>query len=365
MQGVGVWRVLIDLLLYPWAMARRKATPKIANIEPAVQTLTFVTPALVPGAATDLYVDLSQVASLVNRRFYRQGLNWAVAGFKLLTPGGFLGDIKISKLPNSWVMANSYTKSLATWTKMNNEALEEADSIRPRFLDFKIYADAAHHAAGYGLNLLPRADDLVTTQALPGEWEASKIYVPIARDTTQAPGLSQLVDLELVATGPSYPGVGASGLNAVSLIEGYAASRGLPLTRDPNAPDDAASTVGTTPENWMTAIFNEGETQSHELIEDMLVENNQAPYPFENDGANLDTMYPGGANQMSGLQVHDIEFITASTIGGTTRLKGGNFPCGLIKLSFTATTEAAFSFLQINLMPGSHRGYLAESMTEM
>ena len=55
-----------------------------------------------------------------------------------------------------------------------------------------------------------------------------------------------------------------------------------------------------------------------------------APYPFENDGVNLDTMYPGGANQLVGLQIHSIENVTGTTIGGTTRIKGGNFPCGLM-----------------------------------
>ena len=38
---------------------------------------------------------------------------------------------------------------------MNNEAIAEAGSLRPRFLDFKIYADSEHHSAGVSANLLP------------------------------------------------------------------------------------------------------------------------------------------------------------------------------------------------------------------
>ena len=81
-------------------MAKRKYSSK-SKIEPAIQTLTFTTSAASAGVTRD-YIDLSQVASLINRRFYRQGINWAVAGFKFLRPAGFEGTVRISKLPNIW-----------------------------------------------------------------------------------------------------------------------------------------------------------------------------------------------------------------------------------------------------------------------
>lgn len=172
----------------------------------------------------------------------------------------------------------------------------------------------------------------------------------------------------MVAVGASYPGNGASGLNAVSLIEGYANSRGLPEIKDPNAPDDAADADGIAPENWMSALFNQGTEQIDEIITDMITENNTAPYPFENGpavagGTHADTMYPGGANQLATLQYHDSAVISATTVGGVTTMKGGNFPCGLIRVSSTIDTPG--TILQVNLVPGSHRGYLCEPMTEM
>ena len=113
-------------------------------------------------------------------------------------------------------------------------------------------------------------------------------------------------------------------------------------------------------------MFNEGTDQTADVIDDLITENNLAPYPFENDGTHLDTMYPGGANQGVGLQIHDLEFITGTTIGGTTRLKGGNFPCGLVRFDFTNDTEDEnILTLQVDLIPGNHRGYLCEPMTEM
>jgi hypothetical protein len=351
-------------------MARRKSTRGRNKIQPAVMTLSFQLPSAPFQTATTSFIDLSQVTSLVNRRFMRQGLNWAVGGFKFLSSTGFKGQISVTKLPNTWVMSNSWEKSFRAWTKMNNEAMQEADSVRPKFLDFKIYADANHHAQGYTNNLLPyNVDPFWTTfnAATPGEWESAKVFVPEPYNTVPASGTDTMNTLEMIAVGASYPGAGASGHDAVSLIEGYAASRALPNLLDPNTPADADDVAGSTPENWLSAIFNEGTTQTADVIDELTTENNLAPYPFEGAPGITDTMYPNGANQLSGLQIHSSEFISGTTVGGTTRIKGGNFPCGLIGITqFQEAEGGPFGvILEIDLVPGNHRGYLCEPMTEM
>ena len=344
-------------------MAKRRYSKKGNKIEPAVMTLSFQLPASPFEQNTTSFIDLSQVASLVNRRFYRQGINWAVAGFKFLTTPEYKGNVTITKLPNTWVMSNAWEKGFRAWQKMNRNAMEETESVRPKFLDFKIYADAAHHNAGYAANLLPyNIDPFFTTvnTVTPGEWESSKLVIPNIPPT----GTAGTVDgFEIIAVGANDPGPGASGLNAKSLIEGYAASRALPNILDPNTPADAAS----EDENWLMSLFNEGTRQDEEVVADMIDENNIAPYPFENDGVHVDTMYPNGANQLSGLQIHSTEFISGTTVGGTTRVKGGNFPCGLIGITQFQNNEGGpFAMtLEIDLIPGPHRGYLCEKMTEM
>lgn len=326
-------------------------------MEPVPLTLTFATAQPAPGASVTSYIDVSQCASLASRKFLRQGLNWGFAGIKCTSTGS--GAITLFKLPNTWVMSNSWHKSYATWSRMNNDALEETESVRPRFLDFKIYADSEHHTAGFGANLLPQAVGGATTA---GEWEPSKMIIP---DNTN-PGFS--TEREVLAVGSNYPGLGASGLNAVSMIEGYAASRGLPNILDPNVPDDASDADGVSPENWMAAISNEGTTQDATVLDDMITENNIAPYPFENDGTAVDTMYPGGANQMSGLEWHDFAQIystSATTNVGIARIKGGNIPCGLLKIVWTPAEGNPNLVIQIDMIPGPMRGYLAEPMQDM
>jgi len=346
-------------------MARRNNNKmtRQSKIEPAVQTLAFSMP------AGSRFVDISQAACLANRRFYRQGLNWAVSGIRFMQTipqgAGTATTISVYKLPNTWVLSNSWEKSMRVWSRMNLEALEESPSVRPRFLDFKIYMDSGHHSLGFGTNLMPIADEGVGNNiATPGEWVSSKASIP---DSLSATG--QAYDREFIGVGASYPGAGASGLNAVSLIEGYAASRGLPNISDPNTPDDAADITGAVPENWMSAVFNEGTDQSEDVIDLMISENNEAPYPFENGDNPLnpgvpftDTMYPGGPNQLDGLQLVDRGFFNDSTTQNKIYLQGSNFPCGLVKI--VSTSGAPITML-IDLVPGPHRGYLAQSMQDM
>ncbi len=341
-------------------MAYRRSRGKAGKIQPAVQTMTF-TVSVPAGSTVNSVIDISQCASLVNRRFYRQGVQWAVNNLKFLSSAGvgqLDGTITCRKLPETWIMSNAWEKGFRVWQKMNNEALAETPSVKPKFLDFKIYMDEDHHDAGFGANLLPVN---ISGTITAGEWQPSKFVVP------KTDGTDGTSNREIIATGANYPGPStATGLNAVSLIEGYAASRGLPDVLDPNAPADASSVDVVAAENWMAALFNEGTDQDHEVLEDMITENNIAPYPFENDGVNVDTMYPGGANQLAGLQIHDLEYVTGTTIGGTTMIKGGLFPCGLIALRFVNNGDTTLNHtFTLDLVPGQHRGYMCSPMTDM
>jgi len=322
--------------------------------------MTFALRTGEPDTETLDTIDLSQCASLVNRRFYRAGLNWAVAGFTLFTKG--IGEIGISKVPDTWIATNSWHKGYAVWRQMNNEALDDAESVRPKFLDYKVFMDDVHHNQGVLANLIPLDGQLPPQEFVKGEWDMSSYQIPRG---PAGPGVSE--DREMIWTGASYPGPGASGKNAVSLIEGYAASRGLPAVLDPNVPADASDATGYTPENWMSAVASDGEDQDADVLEDMITENNIAPYPFEKDGVHVDTMYPGGANQAPGLQIHDVSLVTATTVGGKTSLGGTNFQGGLIRVRNLpqGAWSAGYPLLQVHLVPGPARGYMTQPMQDV
>ena len=332
-------------------MARRKArVPQGKKLQPAVKTMRFI----LDNASTQ-YIDISQCASLVNRRFYRQGLNWAVAGITIFTTTG-TGELTVSKIPDTWVASNAWHKGFAAWSDMQEQALVDNESVKPKFNDFKVYMDSDHHAAGVGANLIPldEAGNPYTT----GTWDMSNMIIP----DDSSPGNSD--DREILWTGANYPGVSpATGLNAVSLIEGYAASRGLPQILDPNVPTDAAATSGTAPQNWIGALDNEGIDQDAEVLSDLITENTKAPYPFENDGVHIDTQYPGGANQAPGPETHDAVLVTATTVGGKTSIPGTNFQGGLIKINNTIADGTIVMLL--HLVPGHHRGYMCQPMQDV
>jgi hypothetical protein len=247
---------------------------------------------------------------------------------------------------------------------LNDEASDEAPSVKAKFTDFKVYMDSHHASEGVANNLLPLDNATTGTDqtAVVGEWVMSKQVIP------KTDGTDGVNNFEIIWTGENYPGAGASGLDSVSLIEGYAASRGLPDIRDPNAPADAYDAEGPTPENWMSATFNEGTTQDDRVLQDLVQENNEAPYPFENDGTHTDTMYPGGANQLPNLELHYPMQIAPTTVSGLNTAPGGNFQGGLIRVQYSIAADegvTAECMLLVHLVPGNHRGYLCEPMQDV
>ncbi len=332
-------------------MARRKSN----KIEPAVLTFALQTQTLPaaaqPGGAgtaitptvTTLYADYSQIASLYNRRFYRQGLNWASAGMKMISsptiPTGTTtvdAYVTVSKLPNTWVTSNAWEKGMRTWLRQQNEAIDLAgmESAVARFRDFKIFADPLHVNTGYAANWLP-------PNYTAGEWDPSLVVVPNEGGTA---GNTQEFTLHMVGDDDPAPA------QSKALIRAYAESRSVPFSPDPVTPPGAETSL-------YVQMFDTGEDHG-DIIDNAIDRNDNLPYP------QMD--YPGGDTQGAYLEIHDQHPVTSSTLGGTTRLKGGNFPCGLVK--FQLINYSLFDVdmsLLIDMVPGHHRGYLAESMVEM
>jgi len=321
-------------------MARRTSN----KIQPAQMTLLLSSPGVSSGTTGQFTADLSQIASLVNRRFYRQGLNWAVAGFKVLTGPGITGSVTIKQLPNTWVVSNAWEKGMRTWLRQQNEAIEDAglESAVARFRDFKIFMDKTHVDETYSQNLIPL--DGSSPIALPfaqGEWNNSLVVVP---NQGGAAGNTQEYSLHMVGDNDPAPS------QSKSLIKAYAESRSVPFSPDPVTPPGAETSL-------FVEMFDKGMNQE-EIVDNAIDRNDDLPYP------QLD--YPGGDTQAPGLMTHDLAFVTGTTIGGATRMKGGNFPCGLVRFEFANTSDNTGNIvILIDLVPGNHRGYLAEPMTEM
>jgi len=314
-------------------------------MEPAVQKMFFnldtgyVNPE--NPNITHYFLDISQCASIMNRRAYRQGLQWAVAGMKIYDVDS--STYFVNKLPETWMFGNGWEKVFRAWDRQQREALQDGDQegVRARFNDFKIFASKEHLANGIARNLLP-VDGTGNTKALPGEWEASQIVIP----NFGAPGVNY--EPYITGVGPNVGGIGG----AYSIIQLYEDSRATPQSPDPSVPADV-----TNNNNILNLLFDVGDN-NQDVMQNAVGKNDELPY--------LQEEYPGGVTQLPALERHAIGFVTPSTVGGRTGFDGGVFPCGLIEIirktpSPSSTTPA----LELVLMPGPHRGYMAETMLEM
>lgn len=299
------------------------------------------------------FVDLSLAASAANRRFYRQGLTWAVAGMQIFTsPDGGIeapsGDFTVSKVPDTWVAKNAHTKAKSLWLESQNQVLDEQPSVAAKYRDFKVYLDGdminasiqdTDDPAVTGAILMPiDSGDFITKK---GEWVYSTIQLPHEGTPPPAP-----LEITMHMMGND---VIASGVNSRGIIKGYGLSRTRPQPVDPNTPTDGG---------WMNEVFDVGDNLE-EIREDVTDNNDVPPYRV---GAVAEAIeyYPGGQSNVPSPALHSLNLVTGTTVGGKTHVEGGMFGCGLIKFEWDIS-GADVLYLAIDLVPGTQKGYLTEA----
>ncbi len=336
-------------------MAKKKYSKrKGKKLEPAVMNLSF-TPM---GSGTN-YIDLSRAASIVNRRFYRQGINWSVAGFTVTTSGNNSpGTVTICKAPTTWVTYNAWVKGRAMWDKMKDQVLDGEPSIDGKYADFKVSLDSA--MAGASLQTgnpalsnqilqpvdcdynFPYTDGALATQ----DWSYLDIQIP----TDGGAAAPQEFNLHMVGA----DSVGAD--QSKGVIHGYALSRSRPInTGDPNAPL----------EGWMTELFDLA-NNLEEIRDDIVTDNDRPPYPVEDSSSVLEA-YPGGMQYSTEVVGYASFGTSVGSTGSITlqrSIKGGMFPCGLIEVKSDLDGPAFFDLI-VHLVPGHHRGYLCQPMEDV
>lgn len=331
------------------------------KLQPAAMQLMFYTGKR-SGDSAD-WIDISQAASIVNRRFYRQGLQWAVSGLTVSfdQTGQATGEFRVETLPTTWVMSNAWHKSFAAWKRQQDIALDDSDqeSVAAKFRDFKIFMDTAHvedytDLAGSAnlnaVNLLPRTEVAEFEAGTPsgeskGEWQPSVIVLPNQSNPTGSEVGTQAESKLLHAVGAVGTG---SPDTSRGIIAGYAFSRSVPQSPDPTVDPR----VDDEEYNWLRNMFDDG--NADETILANTQRNDELPY--------TQLQYPNTGLNGNGLQVVHKRFIPNSGVTNTLNLGAFVAPCGLIKV--TNTTGVTGNII-LHLTPGKHRGYLAEPMQDM
>lgn len=306
----------------------------MAAPQPAVLKITLAIPAKTGiEDYQSLYCDISQCCSVLNRRFYRQGVSWAVDSFKLIAGPNTTGSLETNILQTTWMMYNSWVKTYSAWQKQAHTAMKDGQvqSTMAAHRDFKIFFDATHADAGVVANLTPA--DSVLQPYLLGDWDASQIVIPNDGGT---PGNTIEYSLHMHGADVAAPG------GSKAMIQNYAESRAYPFSPDPDIENPELT--------FFSEMVDVGQIQD-EVIENATDRNNDLPYTA--------TEYPGGAvNAPLGQNLNGIVLNTQATTNGHF-LKGGIIPCGLLHFSHDLSQDTV---LEINLVPGMERGYLTQPM---
>jgi len=293
------------------------------------------------------FVDLSLAASAANRRFYRQGTTWAVAGMSLVTQSNTTGVVDVSKMPDTWMAKNSHTMVKKLWMKSQDQVLDDQPSIAAKYRDFKIYLDkemvgAAVQSVGSVAALdqqilLPV--DRLNLAILPGEWTYSTIQLPVDGGSASPKEVTMHM-------------VGDDSADSRGLIHGYGLARSRPQTLEPNTPSD---------QGWITGIFDTADNLD-EIRLDVTDNNDYPPYRVGDTASGFtNEYYPGGANNHPYAALHSVANVTGTTVGGKTHIEGGMFGCGLIRFDWDLDPAGDTQmWLAIDLVPGSYKGYLTE-----
>ena len=324
-------------------MAKKKSGYKrMKNLQPAVMQIEMSVPT---GRS---YVDLNLVASLINRRAYKQqGTNWAVSHFEMLAPG--TGLFSIAKLPETWVCENALVKSRALWNKMNDQVLDENPAIDGKYADFKVYMDSEMKT--HSIQTSNNPTGRILTPSIGSDWTQANFDESAAPKANWDWSTIQVPNDPTSGTTTEYTlhVVGTSTSDSMGIIQGYGLSRSRPQLESPNAPG-ATSTA-----DWMTALFDAGEN-FEEIKTDLIEDNDRPPYAVGSPG--FSEYYPGGGNEYNDLQVHGFTQFTTTTVSNKTQISGGLFQLGMFAIE--NQTEANVVML-VHLLPGPHRGYLVEA----
>ncbi len=305
-----------------------------------VRKLILVGPPQSEVPAGGLFIDIAQCLSIVNRKSYRQGMNYAISNMKFIAIEG--GAIQVLSLPNNWCMDNATTKMFELWKSQRAEVLKESPSLKAKWSDFKVFMNKEHAAATVAANLTP-VDPVTQVPYSLGEWQVSEITTPVDGG---ASGTAHQSTIHVVGDNVPAGGFIQGGTTSIGAIAEYSRSRALIQSPDPATPG-----AGTS-----LNVFNiqsSHDEMAVQILADTTYQNDEPPYDRDE--------YPGGSLQPY-LELVDNSIV--SNFGDTvipSQANTGPFvpALGLINLQPQMLNNANI-VVEIDLVPGKYKGVLAE-----
>jgi hypothetical protein len=319
-------------------MARNKGR-KMKGIEPAQRKLYYLTATSSGNVTVD--IDLAKDLSAVNRRLYRQGMQYYVQSVEFMSAGTTNVRVFAYAAGDTWINHNAWKKGFALWRSQQRDVESVMPNLQGKWADFKIELDDNSATA---INTL--AGDGGTI--LCDEWNLANF----------------VWDDDGAERSPTFCLLGATDVTSkIGLVQEYAISRNQVL-RSPEVPSEASDSI------YAKSL---GTDEMTDAIVDFVESENDDP-PYDKD------QYVGGDT------VADAPFIQGFAVANAQGSKGviGGFTaeCGLVRLTINASAsydavntatdpdtltehindrDVPIAFT-VTLAPGPYKGVMASKM---
>lgn len=296
------------------------------------------------------YINLAKDLSAINRQLFRQARMYKV---KSLT---FIDNdaekfIQVGIAGDTWAMRNSVKRAYRRWNEMNAQVLEDQPALKAKWNDFKPFLSYNHYQAENEINhTMQTPEDIEANKLVYGEWDFS---------TFESPDGTSSVDGYDVGILGGHEG-SAGSYTYVGLIQSYGDSRGTVSLNEPNIDTATAS------DDPLVNLLDAG-TQFDEIAENIIGENDRAPYKVEfTTGNGLGRAYVGANNNMPCEQmVGEFNPAGGSTdTGGVQKMYNLNVPLGVIRLDHKLVDGADTTNFTVivELAEGKYKGIHSESL---
>jgi hypothetical protein len=310
---------------------------KYTKTTPTVSRLSFE----FDGASTQ-FIDIAKALSIINRKFYRQGVYYYVNSVEVYN--NETGVVDLHTLHDTWVTKNAWNRGFKIWQQMN--AL--ASVPQAKYKDFKVYMSDLHRTtgsanpavytinAGFNTSGTPVADNWRYSQFVSADSDGD-----IDNTDPANPVVNQEADNFYIHMIGDHVGT-SSNWESVGLIRSYGETRTRPQNLEPSTPPNP-----TMEEDPLLNLFD---MSTEEVINDIVNlsrDNRATPY-------NADT-YIG--DNLYGL-CHVARVGTEVGVGRVGRASGFCAPFGLICVD-PHGLSTAFRVV-LNLAVGTYHGVYAE-----
>ena len=302
---------------------------------------------------TPIYIDLARDLSLVNRRLYRAGKVYGIAGITVhdnVIAGTGDTFVKACTAPNTWVVAEAWKRGKRCWDEMNR-LVHDCDPSnagkqwrKSTWHDYKVRliddARSDTDAPGGGTQTIPV--DCGDNAADDGEWVYSEYITPDGMAGTQDTFVAHLLGPH---DGP------AGNRDSIGLVLSYGESR--PTIG--NIGGDSPQMDSDGDDDPLINLFDAG-TQVDEIAQNLDSYGDMPPYGLGTADSNIGEFYPGSTNNMPKPVVQGETHVTTENSIGYI----GPFQavCGLLEIE-TKSSPGNTIELVIELMQGNYKGVAA------